>query len=145
LFFFVEDDLDILLEQLHTLEQRLDQTKMFRNDSIQRNKKTISPSIVAQFDELDQALATLTSTLNNVEIELGDSGNSSSSSAVSDFTTNYHHHHRQPRQDENDNKQHETEGDEHFSDSGLSQSTDSISLPLINQQISNASSVSQMP
>ena len=66
LFVFVEDDLDILLEQLHTLEQRLDQTKMFHNEPIYRPKKSISPSIVAQFDELDQALATLTNTLNNI-------------------------------------------------------------------------------
>jgi hypothetical protein len=145
LFFFVEDDLDILLEQLHTLEQRLDQTEMFRNESIHRHKKSISPTIVAQFDELDQALATLTSTLNNVEIELGDSGNSSSSSAVSDSTTTHHHQ----RQNEADDKHHEIEGDEHFSDSGLSQSTDSISLPLkqqtqlrTNSQLSNTSSVS---
>lgn len=142
--FLLEDDLDILLEQLHTLEQRLDQTKMFRNDSIHRHKKPISPSIVAQFDELDQALATLTSTLNNVEIELVDSGNSSSSSAVSEPTTNHQ------RQDINDDKHHEQEVDEHFSDSGLSQSTDSISFPYkqypiqlrTSSQISNASSVS---
>ncbi|CAF2327208.1 unnamed protein product [Rotaria sp. Silwood2] len=140
-----EDDLDMLLEQLHTLEERLDQTKMFPHESIHRNKKPLSPTIVAQFDELDQALATLTSTLNNVEIELGDSGNSSSSSAVSDSTTIHHH---QQQQDENDNKHHEIEGDEHFSDSGLSQSTDSISLPFkqisqlrTNSQLSNASSV----
>jgi hypothetical protein len=144
-FFFIEDDLDILLEQLHTLEQRLDQTKMFRNESIHRHKKSISPTIVAQFDELDQALATLTNTLNNVEIELGDSGNSSSSSAVSDSTTTHHHQ----RQHENDDKHNEIEGDEHFSDSGLSQSTDSISLPFKQQtqlrtisQLSNTSSVS---
>jgi hypothetical protein len=145
IFFFVvflEDDLDILLEQLHTLEQRLDRTKMFRNEPIQRHKKSISPSIVAQFDELDQALATLTSTLNNVEIELVDSGNSSSSSAVSESTTIPHHQ----RQDDIDDKH--NEGDEHFSDSGLSQSTDSISLPYkqqsqirTNSQLSNASSV----
>ncbi|CAF0945695.1 unnamed protein product [Rotaria sordida] len=141
-----EDDLDILLEQLYTLEQQLDQTKMFPNQSIHRNKKPLPPTIVAQFDELDQALATLASTLNNVEIELGDSGNSSSSSAASDSTTILHHHNQQ--QDENDDKQHEIEGDEHFSDSGLSQSTDSISLPVkqisqlrTNSQISNASSV----
>ncbi|CAF3349771.1 unnamed protein product [Rotaria sp. Silwood1] len=139
-----EDDLDMLLEQLHTLEQRLDQTKMFPHESIHRNKKPLSPTIVAQFDELDQALATLTSTLNNVEIELGDSGNSSSSSATSDSATTHHHQ----RQDENDDKHHEIEGDEHFSDSGLSQSTDSISLPFkqisqlrTNSQLSNASSV----
>ncbi|CAF4149093.1 unnamed protein product, partial [Rotaria magnacalcarata] len=139
-----EDDLDILLEQLHTLEQRLDQTKMFPNESLHRNKKPLSPTIVAQFDELDQALATLTNTLNNVEIELGDSGNSSSSSAVSDSTT-IHHHQRHKKQDD---KHPDIEGDEHFSDSGLSQSTDSISLPLkqrsqlrTNSQISNASSV----
>jgi hypothetical protein len=144
-FLFLEDDLDILLVQLHTLEQRLDQTKMFRNESIHRHKKPISPSIIAQFDELDQALATLTSTLNNVEIELGDSGNSSSSSAVSDSITTHHHH---QRQDINDDKHNEIEGDEHFSDSGLSQSTDSISLPFKHSQIrtcsqiSNASSVS---
>lgn len=144
-FFFVEDDLDILLEQLHTLEQRLDQPKMFRHESNYRCKKSISPTIVAQFDELDQALATLTSTLNNVEIELGDSGNSSSSSAASDSTTV---HHRQ-RQDGSDDKVRDIEGDEHFSDSGLSQSTDSISLPYkqrsqlrTSSQISNLSSVS---
>ncbi|CAF3540488.1 unnamed protein product [Rotaria socialis] len=138
------DDLDILLEQLHTLEQRLDQTKMFPNESLHRNKKPLSPTIVAQFDELDQALATLTNTLNSVEIELGDSGNSSSSSAVSDSTTIHHHQ----RQNEQDNKNPDIEGDEHFSDSGLSQSTDSISLPFkqrsqlrTNSQISNASSV----
>jgi hypothetical protein len=118
---------------------------MLRNEPIHRNRKTISPSIVAQFDELDQALATLTSTLNSVEIELGDSGNSSSSSAVSDSTTIPHHQ----RQDEIDDKHHEIEGDEHFSDSGLSQSTDSISLPYkqpsqlrTSSQTSNASSVS---
>ncbi|CAF0751802.1 unnamed protein product [Adineta ricciae] len=139
-----EDDLDILLEQLHTLEQRLDQPKMFRHESNYRCKKSISPTIVAQFDELDQALATLTSTLNNVEIELGDSGNSSSSSAASDSTTV---HHRQ-RQDGSDDKVRDIEGDEHFSDSGLSQSTDSISLPYkqrsqlrTSSQISNLSSV----
>ncbi|UJR33521.1 hypothetical protein I4U23_020966 [Adineta vaga] len=139
-----EDDLDILLEQLHTLEQRLDQPKMFRHESNYRYKKSISPTIVAQFDELDQALATLTSTLNNVEIELGDSGNSSASSAASDSTTI---HHRQ-RQNGNDDKPHDIEGDEHFSDSGLSQSTDSISLPYkqrsqlrTHSQISNLSSV----
>lgn len=118
---------------------------MFRNEPIHCHKKSISPSIVAQFDQLDQALATLTSTLNNVEIELGDSGNSSSSSAVSEPTTINHHR----RQDINDDKHHENECDEHFSDSGLSQSTDSISLPFKHQtqlrtssQISNASSVS---
>jgi amyloid beta A4 precursor protein-binding family B protein 1-interacting protein len=118
---------------------------MFRNEPIHRNKKSISPSIVAQFDELDQALATLTSTLNNVEIELGDSGNSSSSSAVSDSTAIHHHQ----RQNANDDKHQEIEGDEHFSDSGLSQSTDSISLPFkqssqlrTSSQISNTSSVS---
>jgi hypothetical protein len=117
---------------------------MFRNESIHRHKKSISPSIVAQFDELDQALATLTNTLNNVEIELVDSGNSSSSSAVSESTTIHHQ-----QQDTNDDKHNEIECDEHFSDSGLSQSTDSISLPLKQQaqlrtssQISNASSVS---
>ncbi|CAF4736535.1 unnamed protein product, partial [Rotaria socialis] len=78
------------------------------------------------------------------EIELGDSGNSSSSSAVSDSTTIHHHQ----RQNEQDNKNPDIEGDEHFSDSGLSQSTDSISLPFkqrsqlrTNSQISNASSV----
>lgn len=139
-----EDELDILLKQLQTLEQRLDQRKMFRNEPIQRPKKSsISPSIVAQFDELDQALATLTSTLNNVEIELVDSGNSSSSSAVSDSTTASFVHHQRT-----DDKHQENEGDEHFSDSGLSQSTDSISLPLkqvsqirTSSQISNASSV----
>lgn len=140
--FLLEDELDILLKQLQTLEQRLDQTKMFRNEPIQRPKKFISPSIVAQFDELDQALATLTSTLNNVEIELVDSGNSSSSSAVSDSTTSFVPHQR------TDDKHQENEGDEQFSDSGLSQSTDSISLPLkqpsqirTSSQISNASSV----
>ncbi|CAF0997561.1 unnamed protein product [Adineta steineri] len=138
-----EDDLDILLEQLHTLEQRLDQPQMFHNESNHRNKKTISPNIVAQFDELDQALATLTSTLNNVEIELGDSGNSSSSSAASDSTTILH----RQQQDVNDDKNRDIEGDEHFSDSGLSQSTDSISLPYkqrsqlrTHSQISNISS-----
>ncbi|CAF4870489.1 unnamed protein product, partial [Rotaria magnacalcarata] len=68
-------------------------------------------------------LATLTNTLNNIEIELVDSGNSSSSSAISDLNGN-----------------HQVGSEEHFSDSGLSQSTDSISLPLISQQISNASS-----
>jgi hypothetical protein len=116
---------------------------MFRNQSTHRNKKLISPTIVAQFDQLDQALATLTSTLNNVEIELGDSGNSSSSSAASDSTRN------RQRQAENDDKHRDIEGDEHFSDSGLSQSTDSISLPCkqrsqlrTNSQISNISSVS---
>ncbi len=141
-FSFLEDDLDILLEQLHTLEQRLDQTKMFRNEPIQRSKKPISPSIVAQFDELDQALATLTNTLNNVEIELVDSGNSSSSSAVSESNTIPHHQ----RHDDIDDKH--NEGDEHFSDSGLSQSTDSISLPYkqpsqirTHSQLSNTSSV----
>lgn len=141
---FLEDELDILLKQLHTLEQRLDQTKMSRNESLHRPKKPICPSIVKQFDELDQALATLTSTLNNVEIELVDSGNSSSSSAVSDSTSSFLHH---PRPE--DKHGHENEGDEHFSDSGLSQSTDSISLPLkqasqirTSSQISNASSVS---
>lgn len=147
-FFVLEDDLDILLEQLHTLEQRLDQTKMLRNEPIHRQKKAISPSIVAQFDELDQALATLTSTLNNVEIELADSGNSSSSSAVSESTTIFPHH---QRQDDADDKHQENEADEHFSDSGLSQSTDSISLPYkqpsqirTSSQISNASSVSSV-
>ena len=80
--------------------------------------------------------------MNNVEIELVDSGNSSSSSAVSESTTIPHHQ----RQDDIDDKH--NEGDEHFSDSGLSQSTDSISLPYkqpsqirTNSQISNTSSV----
>jgi hypothetical protein len=86
-------------------------------------KKSISSTITAQFDELDQTFATLTNTLNNVEIELIDSGNSSSSSATSDSTRIH---------------------DEHFSDSGLSRSTDSISFPLISQQISNASSVCEL-
>lgn len=143
----LEDDLDMLLEQLHALEQRLEQPRTVHHESQQRNKKVISPNIVAQFDELDQALATLTSTLNNVEIELADSGNSSSSSAASDSTTI---HHRQ-RSDGNDDKPRDLEGDEHFSDSGLSQSTDSISLPSkqrsqlrTNSQISNLSSVSAL-
>lgn len=135
----------MLLEQLHTLEQRLDQTTIYPNESLHRNKKPLSPAIVAQFDELDQALASLTNTLNSVEIEIGDSGNSSSSSATSDSTRNHHQ-----QQDENDEKHHDIEGDEHFSDSGLSQSTDSISLPIkqrsqlrTNSQISNTSSVSK--
>lgn len=106
--FICEDhdaDLDVLLVQLHELEERLD-----------ARKKT-SSLISQQFDEIDQTLANLTHTLNNVEIECTDSGNSSSSSD----SARIH--------------------DEHFSDSGLSRSTDSISLPLISQQISNASSV----
>jgi hypothetical protein len=86
-----------------------------------KEKKSISSIIIEQFNQLDQTLATLTKTLNNVEIEFLDSGNSSSSSATSDSTRIH---------------------DEHFSDSGLSRSTDSISLPLMSQQISNASSVS---
>lgn len=138
-----EDDLDILLEQLHILEQRLDQTKMFHSETTQK-KKTISANIVAQFDELDQALATLTNTLNNVEIELIDSGNSSSSSAVSESNTSS----QRQLTDDIDSKHQEIDGEEHFSDSGLSQSTDSISYPFKNQsqlrthsQLSNASSV----
>lgn len=118
---YLEDDLDLLLEQLHTLEQRLEPAAKLPL------KKSISSAIIAQFDQLDQALATLTSTMNNVEIELIDSGNSSSSSAISDSTRIHQH----------------GESDEHFSDSGLSQSTDSISLPLMHQQLSNASSVSR--
>jgi len=102
------DDLDVLLIQLHELEERLDE------------KKKTSFIISQQFDEIDQTLANLTNVLNNVEIELTDSGNSSSSSD----SARIH--------------------DEHFSDSGLSRSTDSISLPLISQQISNASSVTKV-
>ena len=121
----------------------MDQTKTFPNESVQHNKKSLSPAIVAQFDELDQALAILTITLNNVEIELADSGNSSSSSAFSDSIAVQH----QQQNETNHNKHHEI--DEHLSDSGLSQSTDSISLPCrkrsylgTNSQISNTSSVS---
>ena len=99
---------------------------MPRHASDPSTKKSISPAIIAQFDELDQALATLTTTINNVEVEFADSGNSSSSSGVSESTR----------------VNQQNEGDEHFSDSGLSQSTDSISFPLMNQQVSNASSVS---
>jgi hypothetical protein len=101
---------------------------MFRNKTNLYKKKAISSTIIAQFDELDQTLATLTNTLNSVEIEFVDSGNSSSSSATSDSTRIHH----------------QGENEEHLSDSGLSQSTDSISLPLISQQISNASSVSKI-
>ncbi|CAF2090709.1 unnamed protein product [Rotaria magnacalcarata] len=119
-----ENDLDILLDQLHKFEQRLDEKTKFHNEINSSKKKSISSSIIAQFDELDQTLATLTNTLNNIEIELVDSGNSSSSSAISDLNGN-----------------HQVGSEEHFSDSGLSQSTDSISLPLISQQISNASSI----
>ncbi|CAF3686428.1 unnamed protein product [Rotaria sp. Silwood1] len=122
-----ENDLDILLDQLHKLEQRLDERKIFSNEKNLSKKKSISSTIIEQFNELDQTLATLTNTLNNIEIEFVDSGNSSSSSAISDLNRNHHHH-------QNGNE-------EHFSDSGLSQSTDSINLPLISQQISNASSV----
>ena len=119
---------------------------MFHHEpTYHQQKKSISPNIIAQFDELDQALATLTSTLNNVEIELGDSGNSSSSSAASDSNTARHH---EPHEEIDDHR-HEIEVDEHFSDSGLSQSTDSISLPFrqssqlrTNSQISTMSSVS---
>ena len=107
----------------------------------------MSPSLTAQFDELDQALATLTNTLNNVEIELADSGNSSSSSGMSDSTTTTTH---QNRSDEHVDRQKEVEGDEHFSDSGLSHSTESISLPYKTSsqlrtisQLSNTSSVSR--
>ncbi|CAF5163545.1 unnamed protein product, partial [Rotaria magnacalcarata] len=117
------NDLDILLDHLHKFEQRLDEKTKFHNEINSSKKKSISSSIIAQFDELDQTLATLTNTLNNIEIELVDSGNSSSSSAISDLNGN-----------------HQVGSEEHFSDSGLSQSTDSISLPLISQQISNASS-----
>lgn len=146
-FSLSQDDLDILLEQLQTLEQRLDQRQMFRDVSIFRQPKAMSPTITAQFDELDQALATLNSTLNNVEMELGDSGNSSSSSGMSDSTTLIHQHHRP---EDTDNHQHEVEADEQFSDSGLSQSTDSISLPFkqssqlrTHSQMSNTTSVSE--
>lgn len=83
----------------------------------------MSSVMIEQFEQLDQTLATLTQTLNTVEIEYQDSGNSSSSSAISDSARIH---------------------DEHFSDSGLSRSTDSLSLPLVSQQISNASSVSEM-
>jgi hypothetical protein len=98
---------------------------MFRDENDFYKKRSMSSKIVAQFDELDQTLATLTNTIKNVEIEFGDSGNSSSSSATSDSTRIHH----------------QGENEEHLSDSGLSQSTDSINLPLISQQISNASSV----
>ncbi|CAF1586818.1 unnamed protein product [Adineta ricciae] len=120
-----ENELDILLDQLETLEQRLDERKYSRQVCDFSRKKSIPSTILAQFDELDQTLATLTNTIKNVEIEFNDSGNSSSSSATSDSTRLQHH----------------CENDEHFSDSGLSQSTDSINIPLISQQISNASSV----
>ena len=141
------DELDQLLEQLQTLERRLDQQQM--NEKLTANyrsmPKPMSPSLTAQFDELDQALATLTNTLNNVEIELADSGNSSSSSGMSDSTTTH-----QNRSDEHVDRQKEVEGDEHFSDSGLSHSTESISLPYKTSsqlrtisQLSNTSSVSQ--
>ncbi|CAF3512516.1 unnamed protein product [Adineta steineri] len=120
-----EDDLDILLDQLQTLEQRLDERKLFHNEIDSYKKRPMSSKLIAQFDELDHTLATLTNTIKNVEIEFTDSGNSSSSSATSDSTRIHHQY----------------ENDEHFSDSGLSQSTDSINLPLISQQISNASSV----
>ena len=83
----------------------------------------MSSVMIEQFEQLDQTLATLTHTLNTVEIEYQDSGNSSSSSAISDSARIH---------------------DEHFSDSGLSRSTDSLSLPLMNHQISNASSVSEI-
>ncbi|CAF2581775.1 unnamed protein product [Rotaria sp. Silwood2] len=121
-----ENDLDILLDQLYKLEQRLDDRKMFHDETNSSKKKSISSTIIEQFDELDQTLATLTNTLNNIEIEFVDSGNSSSSSAISDLNRNHHQG---------------GGSEEHFSDSGLSQSTDSINLPLISQQISNASSV----
>lgn len=106
----------------------------------------MSASLSAQFDELDQALATLTTTLNNVEIELADSGNStSSSSGISESTSSHPH-----RSDENIDRQKENEADEHFSDSGLSHSTESISLPYktssqlrTHSQLSNTLSVSQ--
>ncbi|CAF0927254.1 unnamed protein product [Rotaria sordida] len=120
-----ENDLDILLDQLYKLEQRLDERKMVRNEIKSWKKKSISSTIIEQFDELGQTLATLANTLNNIEIEFVDSGNSSSSSAISDLNRNHH----------------QGGSEEHFSDSGLSQSTDSINLPLISQQISNASSV----
>lgn len=124
-FLSLEHDLDILLDQLHKLEQRLDERKMFCDETNSSKKNSVSSAIIAQFDELDQTLATLTNTLNNIEIEFVDSGNSSSSSANSDSARNHQH----------------VGNDEHLSDSGLSQSTDSINIPLINQQISNASSV----
>lgn len=145
------DELDILLEQLQTLEQRLDQKKMSHPHvphHQQVEQKTVSPSIMAQFDELDQALATLTNTLNSVEVDLIDSGHSSSSSGVSDSTTIHHHHLHQQHDDQDRTRQLDTEIDEHFSDSGLSQSTESISLPLkqsaqyrTHSQLSNTSSV----
>ncbi|CAF3330215.1 unnamed protein product [Rotaria socialis] len=119
-----ENDLDILLGHLHKFEQRLDEKTRFHDEINSSKKKSISSSIIAQFNELDQTLVTLTNTLNNLEIELVDSGNSSSSSAISDLNGN-----------------HQVDSEEHFSDSGLSQSTDSISLPLISQQISNTSSI----
>ena len=125
--FCLENELDILLDQLETLEQRLDERKYSRQVCDFSRKKSIPSTILAQFDELDQTLATLTNAIKNVEIEFNDSGNSSSSSATSDSTRLQHH----------------CENDEHFSDSGLSQSTDSINIPLISQQISNASSVCQ--
>ncbi|CAF5196850.1 unnamed protein product, partial [Rotaria magnacalcarata] len=84
-----ENDLDILLDQLHKFEQRLDEKTKFHNEINSSKKKSISSSIIAQFDELDQTLATLTNTLNNIEIELVDSGNSSSSSAISDLNGNH--------------------------------------------------------
>lgn len=126
-FLCLGNDLDTLLDQLHKLEQRLDEKQKLHDEMNSFKKRPISSNIIAQFDELDHTLATLTNTLNNIEIEFADSGNSSSSSAISDLNRNYH----------------QTGSEEHFSDSGLSQSTDSINLPLMSQQISNASSVSQ--
>ena len=114
----LEDDLDILLNQLHQLEQQFDDDE--DEKTFCQGKTSMSSAMIEQFEQLDQTLATLTHTLNNVEIEFLDSGNSSSSSATSDSTRIH---------------------DEHFSDSGLSRSTDSLSLPMMSQQISNASSV----
>lgn len=142
------DDLELLLEQLQALEKNFDDRKVSNQGTADEKSKqsSISSTIMAQFDELDQALATLANTLNNVELELNDPGTSSSSSGLSESTTTNQQQSEHPERV----RQHDTEFDEHFSDSGLSQSTESISLPLktstkcrTNSQLSTNSSVNR--
>ncbi|CAF1249257.1 unnamed protein product, partial [Didymodactylos carnosus] len=199
------NDLDALLSQLSELETRLDltekQQKILKFTQINDDKSKMlqttfnldnsiieqssnNKSIVKQFDELDQALLSLTNTINNVSVdsqiqqqqqhESNHSGSSTSSGIDDDFIHIIQHHELIRSNDIEKQLSNEinlydcptptqnyditAEEDElnNLSDSGLSQSTDSICLPILNHlqqkhvsstlrtcsQISNASSIS---
>ncbi|CAF1119760.1 unnamed protein product [Didymodactylos carnosus] len=194
------NDLDALLSQLSELETRLHLTEKqqqllklandnkpkmlqttFNSDHSIIDNKQSNKSIVKEFDELDQALLSLTNTINNVEIynqiqhhESNHSGSSTSSGIDDDFVHTSQQHisirSNSVKRPSNEMKLYDcptpTRNDEvtieedveldNLSDSGLSQSTDSIFLPFLSHlqqkhalstsrtcsQISNTSSIS---